>query len=89
MQSAGFYNPVRAGVARDLRGRMGPVDPLLENLDPLLTTPLYLSFQETDDLIAFVGEGLLDPRAAPANLCTLIPMALPSGMPLQIFEGCQ
>jgi cytochrome c peroxidase len=89
MQSAGFYNPVRAGVARDLRGRMGPVDPLLENLDPLLTTPLYLSFQETDDLIAFVGDGLLDPRAVPANLCTLIPMTLPSGMPLQIFEGCQ
>jgi cytochrome c peroxidase len=89
MQSAGLYNPVRAGVARDLRGRMGPVDPLLENLDPLLTTPLYLSFQETDDLTAFVGDALLDPRAAAANLCTLIPMALPSGMPLQIFEECQ
>jgi cytochrome c peroxidase len=89
VESAKLYDPVIAGVAPDLSRRMGPVTPLLANLDPLVATPLYLSPDELDDLTAFVRDGLLDPRARPENLCGLVPKALPSGMPLQIFEACR
>jgi cytochrome c peroxidase len=89
VESAKLYDPVIAGVAPDLSRRMGPVTPLLANLDPLVATPLYLSPGELDDLTAFVRDGLLDPRARPENLCGLVPKALPSGMPLQIFEACR
>lgn len=88
VQSARLYDPVVAGVAPDLIRRMGPISPLLENLDPLVAEPVQLSYGELDDLAAFVREGLLDPRAKPENLCRLIPKVLPSGMPLQVFEGC-
>ena len=88
VQSARLYDPVVAGVATDLSRRMGPISPLLNNLDPLEAEPIRLSYGELDDLAAFVREGLLDPRARPENLCRVIPKVLPSGMPLQIFEGC-
>jgi len=88
VQSARLYDPALAGVAPDLSRRIGPISPLLDNLDPLVAEPMHLSYGELDDLAAFVREGLLDPRAKPENLCRLIPKMLPSGMPLQVFEGC-
>jgi cytochrome c peroxidase len=88
VQSARLYDPVIAGVAPDLSRRIGPISPLLENLDPLIAEPMLFSYGELDDLAAFVREGLLDPRAKAENLCGLVPKVLPSGMPLQIFEGC-
>ena len=59
---------------------------MLLRLDPLLRTPTPLSRDDFADLVAFLREGLLDPRAAPARLRGLVPPAVPSGMPVLAFE---
>jgi cytochrome c peroxidase len=87
--SANNYDPKRAGVARDLRMRRGPIEPVLDRLDPLLRTPIDLSRQELDDLVKFVGDGLLDRRATRESLCGLVPEKVPSGQPVLKFQGCQ
>lgn len=84
--TARAYDPYAAGVEWDLAGRMCPLKPVLERLDPRLAAPPALSAADVDDLVAFLREGLLDPRAAPANLETLIPDSLPSGLPPLFFE---
>jgi cytochrome c peroxidase len=61
--SARGYDARRAGVARDLQDRLGPVEPMLTRLDPLLAEPIALSPREFEDLVRFVSEGLLDERA--------------------------
>ena len=73
----------------DLIRPMGPTEPLLRNIDPLLSAPIPLTLRQFVDLVEFVRDGLLDPRAKPEHLCRLIPDSLPSGMPLPVFEGCQ
>jgi cytochrome c peroxidase len=70
----------------DLQGALGPIDPVLERLDPLLQTPIRLSDQEFDDLVNFVRYGLLDPRILPERLKTLVPKRVPSGSKTLIFE---
>ena len=87
-ESARSYDPVRAGVDKDLTLRLGPVEPVLARVDPLLTQPIKLTPDEFENLVAFVRTGLLDPRAEPRNLCSLIPGALPSGMAPLRFEAC-
>lgn len=87
-QSARAYDPRRAGVDRDLRQRRGPIEPVLATLDPLLREPIALKEREFDDLLAFVRDGLLDPKARPAALCGMIPKAVPSGRALLSFQGC-
>ena len=87
--SARRYNALLAGVPLDLSRRLGPAEPVLNSLDPLLRAPIDLRRAEYDDLVAFLREGLLDPRAKPNRLCALVPKAVPSGMPLQKFQGCQ
>jgi cytochrome c peroxidase len=87
-ESARNYRPEAAGVDRDLRYRLGPIEPVLARLDPLLTTPVSLSPDEVEDLVAFVRTGLLDPRAERQHLCSLIPRTLPSGMPPLRFQEC-
>jgi cytochrome c peroxidase len=82
------YDPEEVGVEDDLH-HLGPVDELASRIDPLLASPLNLTDQEVTDLVAFVGEGLLDPRALPENLCDLVPESVPSGRPLPWFERCQ
>lgn len=82
------YDATRAGVAPDLRKRMGPSDAALATLDPLLAVPTRLSEREIDDLVRFVSGGLLDPRARPEAFCRLVPAALPSGRVPLVFEGC-
>ena len=88
--SARNYNPASAGVDLDLRSRLGPIEPVLAAaaLDPLLTTPISLTDREFDDLVAFVRDGLHDPKATPKSLCRLIPKSVPSGRPILFFEGC-
>jgi cytochrome c peroxidase len=86
--SARGYNPVRAGVDRDLTYRLGPIEPVLERVDPLLATPIELSVKEFETLVAFVRAGLLDERAKRQNLCALIPRSVPSGYPTMRFEEC-
>jgi cytochrome c peroxidase len=87
-QSARNYDPVAAGVAADLAQRLGPIEPVLARLDPLLQTPITLTRREFTDLVAFVRYGLLDKRAKPVNLCKLIPTTVPSGLPPLSFEQC-
>ena len=82
--SVNSYNPTAAGVAADLRGPIGPMAPVLERLDPLLTNPIYLTDEEFRQLVDFVRNGLLDPRAKPENLRKLVPKSVPSGV--LIFE---
>jgi hypothetical protein len=48
--------------------------------------PHRLTDEEVADLVAFVGHGLLDPRARPERLRRLVPDALPSGRPPLVFE---
>jgi cytochrome c peroxidase len=84
--SARSYNPVQAGVAWDLTGGLGPIEPVLACVDPLLATPISLSEEEFDQLVDFVRNGLLDFRAKPEHLRQLIPKSVPSGRPLPFFD---
>jgi cytochrome c peroxidase len=81
------YNAAAAGIDRDL-SRLGPIQPVLQRLDPLLANLPSLTANEVEDLIRFVGEGLLDSRVTAKNLCTLVPAAVPSGFPTLRFEEC-
>lgn len=82
--SAGSWTPKL--LSPDLRGRPGPIDPVLARLDPLLRTPVTLSDTEFSDLLAFVRDGLLDTDARPDKLRALIPDKVPSGRPTMTFE---
>ncbi len=88
-KSARNYNAVKAGVPADLAQRLGPIEPVLQRLDPLLQSPIHLTDREFDDLVAFVRNGLLDKRVKPENLCKLAPASVPSGLPVFQFEACQ
>src|SRR5581483_3541228 len=85
-ESARNYDPARAGVASDLRGPTGPIEPVLARLDPLLATPVVLTDAEVAQLVDFVGNALLDDRARPENLRHLIPPTVPSGRDVLRFE---
>jgi cytochrome c peroxidase len=84
--SARAYDPAGAGVAADLQRPIGPVEPVLARLDPLLGTPITLTDREFRQLVDFVRNGLLDDRARPENLRQLIPATVPSGRPALLFE---
>jgi len=83
--SIAAYHPGVAGLDPDLR--RGPDVPLAV-VDPLVQQPTPLSASERNDLLAFVRDGLLDPRARPEHLCHLVPRTVPSGMPVLVFQGC-
>jgi cytochrome c peroxidase len=87
-ESARHYNPVAAGVHIDLTHRLGPIEPVLSRLDRRLRTPIELKRTEFGDLVAFVRDGLLDPRATRENLCRLVPRSVPSGSPVLQFQAC-
>ncbi len=86
--SAREYDPLAAGVDSDLAGPRGPIEPVLERLDPRLRTLRRLSDESFRDLVAFVRGGLLDRRAEPGHACRLIPQTVPSGLPVALFQGC-
>jgi hypothetical protein len=60
--------------------------PVLARLDPALSTPIVLTEAQFEQLLAFVRDGLLDPRATPNHLKRLVPHTLPSGRPMLVFE---
>jgi cytochrome c peroxidase len=82
------YDPVAAGVDRDLTVRMGPrvhesyLHPVFRN------GGIRLSEAQIRDLTQFVRTGLLDPRARKENLCGLIPKSVPSRLEISTFEDC-
>jgi cytochrome c peroxidase len=82
------YDPFRAGLPADLQLRRGPSAPALSTLDPLLASRIELRQDEFTQLVTFVSEALLDPRAVPSRLCAVIPDAVPSGRPLLLHEDC-
>ncbi|MFN8497654.1 MAG: cytochrome c peroxidase [Anaerolineae bacterium] len=84
--SARSYHPAKAGLAADLTGPTGPVDPVLARVDPLLAAPIDLTPDEFRQLVAFVRNGLLDARATPQQLRRLVPASVPSGRPMLTFE---
>lgn len=86
VESARAYTPADQGLDADLSGPTGPVEPVLARVDPILATPTNLTETEIDRLVAFVENGLLDPRARPENLRRLIPRRTPSGRPVLVFE---
>jgi cytochrome c peroxidase len=86
--SARNYDPAAARVAADLRGPVGPIEPVLQRLDYRLLAPIRLDAGEFDALVAFVRFGLLDERANARNLCALVPRHVPSGYSNMRFEDC-
>jgi cytochrome c peroxidase len=88
LRSATEYDARAAGVKRDLTHILGPIQPVLDRLDPLLRHPVDLSSEEVEALVAFVRDGLLDPRARPEHLCQLVPLTVPSGSPVLKFQVC-
>jgi len=84
--SARSYDPGVVGVAPDLSAHMGPIEPVLARVDPILAKPIQLTDAEFDQLVDFVRHGLLDQRSRPENLRKLIPRSVPSGFPVLIFE---
>jgi cytochrome c peroxidase len=87
-ESARDYDPIRAGIDKDLTLRLGPIEPVLARLDPLLVNPPQLTPDEFENLVSFVKSGLLDHRAERQNLCSLAPAMVPSGMQPLRFEEC-
>ena len=80
------YDPVINHVPSDLYP--GPFEGILAvGIDPRLQTPIRLTKKEFRDLVEFVRDGLFDKRVL--QLCRRIPESVPSGMPLQLFEGCE
>ena len=87
--SATRYDPKEAGVDEDLTHVQGPIQPVLDRLDPLVERPTLLSEDEIEDIVTFIRDGLLDDRAKPENLCQLVPKTVPSGMPVLDFRLCR
>jgi cytochrome c peroxidase len=84
--SARYYNPGAAGVDPDLMAPMGPIEPVLTRVDPILFTPIQLTDDEFQQLVDFVRNGLLDRRAMPEVLKKQIPKSVPSGFPVLKFQ---
>jgi cytochrome c peroxidase len=84
--SAHQYTPARQQLAADLSGPTGPIEPVLARIDPILATRISLTNEQIEQLVAFVRNGLLDPRATPERLRRLVPRSVPSGRPVLTFE---
>ena len=87
LRMAKLYDPVAEGVAPDLTQNTGPIGPVLKRIDPALAQRVALTEAEFSELEAFLRDGLLDSRALPENLASLIPSAVPSGLSLHTFES--
>jgi len=84
--SARNYNPELSGIAHDLTAPMGPIEPVLARVDPILAAPIRLTNDEFLQLVDFVRYGLLDKRAKPEKLNKLIPKSVPSSFPVLTFQ---
>jgi cytochrome c peroxidase len=80
------YTPATQNLPADLSGPLGPMASVLARLDPALSSPITLTESQFDQLLAFVRDGLLDPRATPDRLRHLVPHTVPSGRPVLVFE---
>lgn len=87
IESARAYTPISQNLDADLSGSTSPIEPVLARVDPILTTPISLTSDQIHQLVAFVENGLLDPRARPEHLRKLVPQSVPSGRPVLEFES--
>ncbi len=79
------YRPTAHQVPADLT--LGPSEVMVvAGIDPLLQPPLLLTPTEFTALVDFVKEGLFDSRVS--QFCSRRPASVPSGLPLQTFQGC-
>jgi cytochrome c peroxidase len=83
METARAYMTARLDPALQ---KLGPIEPVLSRLAPLIEAPPVLSDDEFDMVLEFVREGLTDPRAHPDALRHLVPATVPSGLPVHVFE---
>src|SRR5436309_1278093 len=80
------YDPSANSLPPDLIP--GPFKRILQaGIDPLLQKPIRLTDDEFLDLVDFVRDGLFDPRVL--DFCDRVPDSVPSGLSLQLFEGCR
>ena len=80
------YDPDANNLPSDLFP--GPFEGILAaGIDPLLQAPIRLTKKEFQDLVEFVSDGLFDRRVL--QFCRHLPASVPSGMLLQLFEGCE
>jgi cytochrome c peroxidase len=80
------YDPDENNVPSDLSP--GPFRQILKaGIDPLLRKRAKLRDDEVDALVDFVENALFDERVL--RFCEQIPESVPSGLPLQTFEGCE
>jgi cytochrome c peroxidase len=86
MDAAIHYTPASQNLPADLSGPLGPMTPVLVRIDPAISTPIVLTESQFDQLVVFVRNGLLDPRATPEHLKHLVPQTVPSGRPMLLFE---
>lgn len=78
------YSP--DGLPETLR-RVGPTAPMMERLHHFIEDPGgQLSEEEIGLILTFVRDALTDPEAAPEALRSLIPDAVPSGLPVHDFD---
>jgi cytochrome c peroxidase len=84
--SLAWYDPAQEGLPADLTGPAGPSAGMLARLDPLVATPRQMSAEQLDELVSFVENALLDPRARPSSLRHLVPKRVPSGRPALTFQ---
>lgn len=75
-----------ADLAPDLKAPMPNILPVLRQVDRALWRPARLDQEEFRQLVEFVRDGLLDPRAKPEHLRRLIPASVPSGRPVPQFQ---
>ena len=85
-KSARNLEAIKWKLSEDLRGPVGPDAPVLARVNPFLIQGILLNEEELRQVVEFVRNGLLDPRARPENLRKLIPESVPSGMPLPRFQ---
>ncbi|MEW6732075.1 MAG: cytochrome c peroxidase [Acidobacteriota bacterium] len=86
-KSARDFKNNTAFLDADLTAPLGPIEPVLASVDPLLARPIELTDEDFKQLVDFLRDGLLDPRAKPESLRLLIPTTLPSGNPSLVFSN--
>ena len=67
--------------------KVGPMEAVLQRLHPFIHSPdEELTDEQVDLILTFVRDGLSDPDAAPEALRSLVPAAVPSGLPVHDFD---
>jgi cytochrome c peroxidase len=84
-ESARNYDPREEKIAKDLN-RLGPIEPVLARVDPILATAIDLTDDELWQLTEFVRDGLLDDRAKVENLVLEKPGSVPSNLKPFFYE---